>query len=181
MAVSGSEPVSVQDLGISLNGDASAGGIGSQPASSSDIGDRPVCVDDLKMAVDATKSKYEDATGCFCLGMTDFYTNSFVTSGNKIRGTYSGFAVPSAGTYMVAVAISASSSPVSADATVKLTLNYDGKTLTVYNGKDIDIDNYKTFLKTIHMSKSGSVTYSISQSGYSKRKQMIGMAICRTE
>ena len=41
MAVSGTEPASVQDLGISLNGTASADGIGSQPAS----------VDDLQLVV----------------------------------------------------------------------------------------------------------------------------------
>lgn len=50
MAVSGTEPVSVQDLGISLNGTAAADGIGSQPAS----------VEDLQLVVQGMQEKADE-------------------------------------------------------------------------------------------------------------------------
>lgn len=63
MAVSGSEPVSVQDLGISLNGTAAADGIGSQPVS----------VEDLQLVVQGMQEKadaeLQSVAGCWLFGV----------------------------------------------------------------------------------------------------------------
>ena len=56
MPIDGTEPVSAADLNIALGG-----------ASSSDIGDAPVCVDDLKLAVDGMRDETQALLGSYAV------------------------------------------------------------------------------------------------------------------
>ena len=114
MAVSGSEPASVQDLGISLNGDASAGGIGSQPAS----------VEDLQLVVQGMQEMNQQEVLAFSGMMMSMRKNG--SWQRFYSGLWTGASVPVTGRYRVYMFVTGNND------------NYSGKTWKVlFNGTTV--------------------------------------------
>lgn len=114
MAVSGSEPVSVQDLGISLNGTASADGIGSQPAS----------VDDLQLVVEGMQQRIDAIGGTWCLkGLGQISRGSAKKSANWGSSWTN---VPETGTYRVFIIGADTDSYGSESAYIRMSIGSSG-------------------------------------------------------
>lgn len=146
MAVSGTEPVSVQDLGISLNGAASADGIGSQPAS----------VEDLQLVVQGMQEKTDEqvaAVGgatqmCGVVSGKYSYKNSAGWPGTGMSGA------PATGRYRVCVFATGTNSY--SDTGFSIEINNE----VVFSGTAADISGYKSVMvmKELDLT-AGSVIY----------------------
>ena len=177
MPIDGTEPVSAADLNIALGG-----------ASSSDIGDAPVSVDDLKMAVEAIKGKYEEALDCYWFGTERLYGIGRALYGYGVgcRLQSDSVIVPSAGKYSIVACLTGVAGMTSSSSDVGIYLTYNGSEHQLYRGSDINLSNMNndswSYQVTADLSANSSVKFEfrvIASNGGSIKTRLKSLGVVR--